>query len=73
MFFHIQGLCLWEHQDKLIATQAKNVPCWAQGLLQAHADAGEEFVTRHMADGIIDVLEVIQVSEEHRTAAAFLR
>ena len=40
MFFHIQGLCLWEHQDKLIATQAKNVPCWAQGL-SGHADAGE--------------------------------
>lgn len=56
---------LGQKDDELIAAVAEGVVDEAQSGLDAVADVGEEFAADQVSVGVIDLLEVVEVEEDH--------
>jgi len=63
------GLGVEQHRE-LLAAQARDDVAGAQGVLDARADGAQERVAGAMAEGVVELLEVVEVEHEHRLAPA---
>src|ERR1700677_2455 len=58
------------HDRELIAPQARGEPETLGGFLEALSDADEHAVAESVAHAVVEILEVVEVDEEHGDAAA---
>ena len=60
-----------DHRE-LIAAEARDQVVAAQGPAQALGDAANQLVADRVTEGVVDVLEVVEIDVEHRRGAASL-
>src|SRR5207342_3343188 len=60
---------VFEHHGEFVAAQARHRVLRPHGLLQARGGGAQDAIARRMAERIVDVLEAVQVEEEHADAA----
>ena len=59
-----------QHDGELVAAEARDGVLRAHALLQARGGGAQDAVAGGVAERIVDVLEAVQVEEQHRDAAA---
>ena len=60
----VVGVCVHEHHDELVTSQPDKQVGLAQAGRQARAQLLEELVAGGMAEGVVDLLEMVEVDEE---------
>ena len=60
---------VFQHDGELVAAQARDGVLRPHGLLQARGGGAQDAVAGGVAERIVDVLEAVQVEEQHRDAA----
>ncbi|MNP56140.1 hypothetical protein D3C76_1508430 [compost metagenome] len=59
-----------EQDDEFVAAQARDGVDVAQLVLEAHGNALEQQIADRVAEAVVDVLETVQIEEQHRPLAA---
>ena len=67
---HLVGIGLREHHRKLVPSHPRDDVRLAQALPQQPGDALEYVVAYPVAEGVVDVLEIIEVDEQHGPGGA---
>ena len=60
---------VFEHHGELIPAQSRHGVLCAHGLLHARGGGAQDAVASGVAQGIVDVLETVQVDEQHGHAS----
>ena len=59
-------IALRQHGNKLVARQTPGNIAAAQHALQSRRDIAQQFIPHRMTQRVIDLLEPVQVDEQHR-------
>ncbi len=68
--FRVEDARPFDQHDELVATEAADRVCFAQGALKPDGGLAEHIVSDTMAQRVVDVLEPVEVDEEHRPVQA---